>query len=173
MTHVLISLIWSVLDAVSLFISLGKCPCCYFCRAFFYCKACHDDITDPKRIKKCGCKRCEYIPDPASAATVWSGRSFFHFMKFSALPPATLSDHHQHQPSKSVAVSVLCIPLIVLCFCSVTAELILFTAGGQRNRNTWPIVFEVLCLYICSPVANLHMQWASNSNSKNRVWRLN
>ncbi|XP_028323996.1 calcium-activated potassium channel subunit alpha-1a isoform X3 [Gouania willdenowi] len=26
-------------------------------RAFFYCKACHDDISDPKRIKKCGCKR--------------------------------------------------------------------------------------------------------------------
>ncbi|XP_058649322.1 calcium-activated potassium channel subunit alpha-1a-like isoform X5 [Onychostoma macrolepis] len=26
-------------------------------RALFYCKACHDDITDPKRIKKCGCKR--------------------------------------------------------------------------------------------------------------------
>ncbi|XP_062422407.1 calcium-activated potassium channel subunit alpha-1a isoform X2 [Pungitius pungitius] len=32
-------------------------------RAFFYCKACHDDITDPKRIKKCGCKR------PADGAT--------------------------------------------------------------------------------------------------------
>ncbi|XP_055018636.1 calcium-activated potassium channel subunit alpha-1a isoform X12 [Boleophthalmus pectinirostris] len=28
-------------------------------RAFYYCKACHDDITDPKRIKKCGCKRLE------------------------------------------------------------------------------------------------------------------
>uniref|UniRef100_A0A8C8MGH6 BK channel n=1 Tax=Oncorhynchus tshawytscha TaxID=74940 RepID=A0A8C8MGH6_ONCTS len=28
-------------------------------RALFYCKACHDDITDPKRIKKCGCKRLE------------------------------------------------------------------------------------------------------------------
>lgn len=28
-------------------------------RALFYCKACHDDITDPKRIKKCGCKRCK------------------------------------------------------------------------------------------------------------------
>ncbi|XP_057704852.1 calcium-activated potassium channel subunit alpha-1a isoform X28 [Corythoichthys intestinalis] len=28
-------------------------------RAFFYCKACHDDISDPKRIKKCGCKRLE------------------------------------------------------------------------------------------------------------------
>uniref|UniRef100_A0A8C9WAR6 Calcium-activated potassium channel subunit alpha-1 n=1 Tax=Scleropages formosus TaxID=113540 RepID=A0A8C9WAR6_SCLFO len=30
-------------------------------RAYFYCKACHDDITDPKRIKKCGCKRCDYV----------------------------------------------------------------------------------------------------------------
>ncbi|XP_014883304.1 calcium-activated potassium channel subunit alpha-1a isoform X12 [Poecilia latipinna] len=30
-------------------------------RAFFYCKACHDDITDPKRIKKCGCKRLIYF----------------------------------------------------------------------------------------------------------------
>ncbi|XP_041124305.1 calcium-activated potassium channel subunit alpha-1-like isoform X26 [Polyodon spathula] len=28
-------------------------------RALFYCKACHDDITDLKRIKKCGCKRLE------------------------------------------------------------------------------------------------------------------
>ncbi|XP_026868892.1 LOW QUALITY PROTEIN: calcium-activated potassium channel subunit alpha-1a [Electrophorus electricus] len=32
-------------------------------RAFFYCKACHDDITDPKRIKKCGCKRVIYFED--------------------------------------------------------------------------------------------------------------
>ncbi|XP_014842806.1 PREDICTED: calcium-activated potassium channel subunit alpha-1 isoform X33 [Poecilia mexicana] len=32
-------------------------------RAFFYCKACHDDITDPKRIKKCGCKRQIYFED--------------------------------------------------------------------------------------------------------------
>ncbi|XP_048060269.1 calcium-activated potassium channel subunit alpha-1a isoform X18 [Megalobrama amblycephala] len=32
-------------------------------RAFFYCKACHDDITDPKRIKKCGCKRMTYFED--------------------------------------------------------------------------------------------------------------
>ncbi|XP_039527602.1 calcium-activated potassium channel subunit alpha-1a isoform X20 [Pimephales promelas] len=32
-------------------------------RAFFYCKACHDDITDPKRIKKCGCKRMTYFDD--------------------------------------------------------------------------------------------------------------
>uniref|UniRef100_A0A665X9N0 Calcium-activated potassium channel subunit alpha-1 n=1 Tax=Echeneis naucrates TaxID=173247 RepID=A0A665X9N0_ECHNA len=29
----------------------------FFHRALFYCKACHDDITDPKRIKKCGCKK--------------------------------------------------------------------------------------------------------------------
>ncbi|XP_047668544.1 calcium-activated potassium channel subunit alpha-1a isoform X24 [Tachysurus fulvidraco] len=32
-------------------------------RAYFYCKACHDDITDPKRIKKCGCKRLIYFDD--------------------------------------------------------------------------------------------------------------
>ncbi|XP_061420870.1 calcium-activated potassium channel subunit alpha-1 isoform X2 [Lethenteron reissneri] len=25
-------------------------------RAFFYCKACHDDISDAKKIRKCGCK---------------------------------------------------------------------------------------------------------------------
>uniref|UniRef100_A0A8C2AX44 Calcium-activated potassium channel subunit alpha-1 n=1 Tax=Cyprinus carpio TaxID=7962 RepID=A0A8C2AX44_CYPCA len=30
-------------------------------RALFYCKACHDDITDPKRIKKCGCKRSNSV----------------------------------------------------------------------------------------------------------------
>ncbi|XP_046689719.1 calcium-activated potassium channel subunit alpha-1a isoform X23 [Silurus meridionalis] len=32
-------------------------------RAYFYCKACHDDITDPKRIKKCGCKKLIYFED--------------------------------------------------------------------------------------------------------------
>nr|XP_043901543.1 calcium-activated potassium channel subunit alpha-1 isoform X15 [Solea senegalensis] len=35
-------------------------------RAFYYCKACHDDITDPKRIKKCGCKRLIYSADGAT-----------------------------------------------------------------------------------------------------------
>ncbi|XP_029977857.1 calcium-activated potassium channel subunit alpha-1-like isoform X1 [Sphaeramia orbicularis] len=34
-------------------------------RALFYCKACHDDITDPKRIKKCGCKKLIYSKMPA------------------------------------------------------------------------------------------------------------
>ncbi|XP_054885935.1 calcium-activated potassium channel subunit alpha-1a isoform X10 [Poeciliopsis prolifica] len=46
-------------------------------RAFFYCKACHDDITDPKRIKKCGCKRLSsakykyngFVRSPADGAT--------------------------------------------------------------------------------------------------------
>ncbi|XP_028324003.1 calcium-activated potassium channel subunit alpha-1a isoform X10 [Gouania willdenowi] len=46
-------------------------------RAFFYCKACHDDISDPKRIKKCGCKRLIYskykyngfVQSPADGAT--------------------------------------------------------------------------------------------------------
>uniref|UniRef100_A0A8C5JPZ7 Calcium-activated potassium channel subunit alpha-1 n=1 Tax=Junco hyemalis TaxID=40217 RepID=A0A8C5JPZ7_JUNHY len=34
-------------------------------RAYFYCKACHDDITDPKRIKKCGCKRLKNAARPS------------------------------------------------------------------------------------------------------------
>ncbi|XP_066477103.1 calcium-activated potassium channel subunit alpha-1 isoform X3 [Tiliqua scincoides] len=37
-------------------------------RAYFYCKACHDDITDPKRIKKCGCKRLIYFEDEEPTA---------------------------------------------------------------------------------------------------------
>nr|QBP05237.1 large-conductance calcium-activated potassium channel 1a [Petromyzon marinus] len=28
-------------------------------RAFYYCKACHEDVTDPKKIKKCSCRQCE------------------------------------------------------------------------------------------------------------------
>uniref|UniRef100_A0A6Q2XHU1 Calcium-activated potassium channel subunit alpha-1 n=1 Tax=Esox lucius TaxID=8010 RepID=A0A6Q2XHU1_ESOLU len=39
-------------------------------RAFFYCKACHDDITDPKRIKKCGCKRREYTFEDEHQSTL-------------------------------------------------------------------------------------------------------
>lgn len=44
--HISSSVVWMVWVRSSLSI-----------RALFYCKACHDDITDPKRIKKCGCKR--------------------------------------------------------------------------------------------------------------------
>ncbi|XP_008319682.1 calcium-activated potassium channel subunit alpha-1a isoform X3 [Cynoglossus semilaevis] len=39
-------------------------------RAFYYCKACHDDITDPKRIKKCGCKRLIYFEDEHHPSTL-------------------------------------------------------------------------------------------------------
>ncbi|XP_037829403.1 calcium-activated potassium channel subunit alpha-1a isoform X8 [Kryptolebias marmoratus] len=38
-------------------------------RAFFYCKACHDDITDPKRIKKCGCKRPDGATTPGNTGS--------------------------------------------------------------------------------------------------------
>jgi hypothetical protein len=31
------------------------------CRAWFYCKACHDEIKDETLIKKCKCKNCELI----------------------------------------------------------------------------------------------------------------
>ncbi|XP_047233030.1 calcium-activated potassium channel subunit alpha-1 isoform X23 [Girardinichthys multiradiatus] len=37
-------------------------------RALFYCKACHDDITDPKRIKKCGCKKLIYFEEDQQTA---------------------------------------------------------------------------------------------------------
>jgi hypothetical protein len=29
------------------------------CRAWFYCKACHEDIKDETLIKKCKCKNCK------------------------------------------------------------------------------------------------------------------
>ena len=31
----------------------------YF-RAWFYCKACHEDIKDENLIRKCKCKNCKY-----------------------------------------------------------------------------------------------------------------
>uniref|UniRef100_A0A4W4G738 BK channel n=1 Tax=Electrophorus electricus TaxID=8005 RepID=A0A4W4G738_ELEEL len=39
-------------------------------RASVYCKACHDDISDPKLIKKCGCKQSKFsetVPSPLSS----------------------------------------------------------------------------------------------------------
>ena len=30
------------------------------CRAWFYCKACHEDVKDENLIKKCKCKHCKY-----------------------------------------------------------------------------------------------------------------
>uniref|UniRef100_A0A8C0XYD9 Calcium-activated potassium channel subunit alpha-1 n=1 Tax=Castor canadensis TaxID=51338 RepID=A0A8C0XYD9_CASCN len=47
-------------------------------RAFFYCKACHDDITDPKRIKKCGCKRRKLISIFFCLAVKAEARSRYH-----------------------------------------------------------------------------------------------
>lgn len=32
----------------------------FFYRAWFYCKACHEDIRDETLIKKCKCKNCKY-----------------------------------------------------------------------------------------------------------------
>ncbi|KAI3365196.1 hypothetical protein L3Q82_010293, partial [Scortum barcoo] len=42
-------------------------------RALFYCKACHDDITDPKRIKKCGCKKSKNSYNGYIKSTVNNG----------------------------------------------------------------------------------------------------
>ena len=34
----------------------------WFSRAWFYCKACHEDIKDENLIKKCKCKNCKLNP---------------------------------------------------------------------------------------------------------------
>ena len=31
-----------------------------YCRAWFYCKACHENVKDENLIKKCKCKHCKY-----------------------------------------------------------------------------------------------------------------
>lgn len=57
---------WADLHSWLIIFLLISCVCCssntfiLSIRALFYCKACHDDITDPKRIKKCGCKRSKF-----------------------------------------------------------------------------------------------------------------
>ena len=30
-------------------------------RAWYYCKACHEDVKNENQIKKCKCKNCEYF----------------------------------------------------------------------------------------------------------------
>ncbi|KAH0520011.1 Calcium-activated potassium channel subunit alpha-1 [Microtus ochrogaster] len=55
-------------------------------RAFFYCKACHDDVTDPKRIKKCGCRRLK-----ADARARYHKGPFVH-------KNATLNSQHVPKP---------------------------------------------------------------------------
>ena len=37
----------------------------WFSRAWFYCKACHEDIKDENLIKKCKCKNCKLNPSVA------------------------------------------------------------------------------------------------------------
>ena len=32
----------------------------FFCRAWFFCKSCHDDVKDENLIKKCKCKNCKF-----------------------------------------------------------------------------------------------------------------
>ncbi|XP_061545895.1 calcium-activated potassium channel subunit alpha-1a isoform X11 [Phycodurus eques] len=56
-------------------------------RAFFYCKACHDDISDPKRIKKCGCKRLIYLMDEVRPS--FQNRS----VKTSGCPPTAITSN--------------------------------------------------------------------------------
>lgn len=78
---------WADLHSWLIIFLLISCVCCssntfiLSIRALFYCKACHDDITDPKRIKKCGCKRSKFELDLLfiSCALHWhTFITFFH-----------------------------------------------------------------------------------------------
>ena len=35
-------------------------PASVCCRAWYYCKACHEDVKNENQIKKCKCKNCKY-----------------------------------------------------------------------------------------------------------------
>uniref|UniRef100_A0A3P8ZZH2 Calcium-activated potassium channel subunit alpha-1 n=1 Tax=Esox lucius TaxID=8010 RepID=A0A3P8ZZH2_ESOLU len=64
-------------------------------RALFYCKACHDDITDPKRIKKCGCKRVKtawFLTKSISPLT--TQLSFMTLNASPRLPPYIEEEQH-------------------------------------------------------------------------------
>uniref|UniRef100_A0A8C9YE13 Calcium-activated potassium channel subunit alpha-1 n=1 Tax=Sander lucioperca TaxID=283035 RepID=A0A8C9YE13_SANLU len=60
-------------------------------RALFYCKACHDDITDPKRIKKCGCKKFEEDQQSALSPKKMSDGIL-------SFPPSRLFGCFRHDP---------------------------------------------------------------------------
>ncbi|TRY75924.1 hypothetical protein DNTS_033489 [Danionella cerebrum] len=87
-------------------------------RAFFYCKACHDDITDPKRIKKCGCKRSR--ANDTSQVEKQKARAW---LIFSRLSESTLQalDHftnhiHPALPDHSTPESLRCTAVMSHCF---------------------------------------------------------
>uniref|UniRef100_A0A672PB22 Calcium-activated potassium channel subunit alpha-1 n=1 Tax=Sinocyclocheilus grahami TaxID=75366 RepID=A0A672PB22_SINGR len=70
-------------------------------RALFYCKACHDDITDPKRIKKCGCKRSNlpvkyrYHSNHGSTSTISPHTLLVEEEQQSALSPKKKQQHNR------------------------------------------------------------------------------
>ncbi|CAG5905373.1 unnamed protein product [Menidia menidia] len=77
-------------------------------RALFYCKACHDDITDPKRIKKCGCKKSKnsyngYIKSIKNKQQIQSSAYQFKSTKLSL---STANQACNGPPTRAAAVSV-------------------------------------------------------------------
>uniref|UniRef100_A0A4W4HR14 BK channel n=1 Tax=Electrophorus electricus TaxID=8005 RepID=A0A4W4HR14_ELEEL len=63
-------------------------------RASVYCKACHDDITDPKLIKKCGCKRLTESALSSMKKRQKEGmRDSINFSKNTSQPVDTMDDN--------------------------------------------------------------------------------
>ncbi|XP_066946446.1 calcium-activated potassium channel slowpoke isoform X31 [Macrobrachium rosenbergii] len=50
-------------------------------RAWYYCKACHDDIKDETLIKKCKCKNCDKVPVRDGIANQNSGQPLVNAAK--------------------------------------------------------------------------------------------
>lgn len=51
-----------------------SCVCILVCafRAWYYCKACHEEIRDETLIKKCKCKNCEYTNARTYIYILWT-----------------------------------------------------------------------------------------------------
>ncbi|XP_077087003.1 calcium-activated potassium channel subunit alpha-1a-like isoform X12 [Siphateles boraxobius] len=87
-------------------------------RALFYCKACHDDITDPKRIKKCGCKRTKsnyngYIKSSVVASHTVAGVSVVEQEQQSALSPKKKQRNGGMRTSPNCSPKIRHDPLLV------------------------------------------------------------
>uniref|UniRef100_A0A8C2AW15 Calcium-activated potassium channel subunit alpha-1 n=1 Tax=Cyprinus carpio TaxID=7962 RepID=A0A8C2AW15_CYPCA len=84
-------------------------------RALFYCKACHDDITDPKRIKKCGCKRKNNLMRNKKAKTFFEEkkRSFLKREKLVEEEQQSALSPKKKQRNGGMRTSPTCSPKII------------------------------------------------------------
>ena len=67
-------------------------------RAWYYCKACHEDVKNENQIKKCKCKNCEYFH---FSFTLHIPPLQLLFTKYSLFPPAVIGGMMVHSVLKS------------------------------------------------------------------------